>query len=123
FPDPLSPIFLSVIQPLFSTMLDFTFQTLGFHPARDIQAVGVFYNQPYFSRDYITAALARLSPPVRARLVAQIVNPFGRQEHGLHGEISLSYLSMVFRLLRFMIRFPSKLPTIVSSYRAEISAV
>ena len=28
FPDPLSPVFLSVIEPLFKDMLDFTFRAL-----------------------------------------------------------------------------------------------
>ncbi len=120
FPDPLSPIFLSVIQPLFQSMLDFTFETLGFTPARGVDAVGVFYDQPYFHRGYIEAALQKLSPPVRERLVSQIVNPFGRQTRELHGEFSLSYISMTLRLLRFMVRFPAQLPGIVARYRAEI---
>ncbi len=123
FPDPLSPIFLSVISPLFHDMLDFTFETLGFQPARGMQAVGVFYNQPYFNCDYIAVALKPLSPPVRERLVAQIVNPFGRQERGMHGELSLKFLGMVKRLLRFMTGFPSKLPLLISQYRDKIKEV
>ncbi|MCA1553506.1 MAG: hypothetical protein LC737_03925, partial [Chloroflexi bacterium] len=123
FPDPLSPIFLSEMQMLFQSMLDFTFTTLGFKPPQGIQAVGAFYNQPYFNRDYVEAALAPLSPPVRARLVAQIVNPFGAQERGVHGELSRAYLGMTFRLLRFMLRFPSQLPRILDRYRAQVRAV
>ena len=73
FPDPLSPIFLSVIEPLFKDMLDFTFRALGFEPAKDLQAIGGFYNQPYFNRDYIAAAFQPLSPAVREPLVGQIV--------------------------------------------------
>ncbi len=123
FPDPLSPVFLSVIGPLFRSMLEFTFATLGFQPRREMQAIGVFYNQPYFYRDYIAAALKPLSPPVRERLVAQIVNPFGRQERGMHGELSLKFLGLVQRLFRFMTGFPSQLPLLISQYRDKIKEV
>jgi hypothetical protein len=37
-------------QPLFQDMLDFTFLTLGFAPPQNLNAIGVFYNQPYFNR-------------------------------------------------------------------------
>ncbi len=120
FPDPLSPIFLSAIQPLFHTMLDFTFRTLGFRPPIGKEAVGVYYNQPYFNRGYIAAALDPLSPAVRERMVQQMVNPFGRHEQGIHGELSISYGRMMWRLVRFMLRFPSLLPKILSEWRSEI---
>ncbi|TAH48676.1 MAG: hypothetical protein EYC68_20430 [Chloroflexota bacterium] len=120
FPDPLSPAFLSVIAPLFESMLAFTFETLGFKPPRDIPAIGIFYNQPYFHREYIQAALAPLSPPVQAALVTQIVNPFGRHERKLPTETSPAFLGMVTRLLNFMTRFPKQLPPLLVSYRAEI---
>jgi rifampicin phosphotransferase len=123
FPDPLSPVFLSVIDPLFRSMLDFTFTTLGFKPARDLPATGIFYNQPYFHREYIAAAFNPLTTPVRERLVAQFVNPFGRHERGMRGELSLPFLGMTFRLLRFMTRFPKQLPSVVSEYRAKIKQV
>lgn len=123
FPDPLSPVFLSVIGPLFRSMLDFTFETLGFKPPRGMEATGVFHNQPYFYRDYIAAALRPLSPPVRERLVAQFVNPFGRHERGMRSELSLKYLGMVRQLLGFMTGFPQKLPLLISQYRANINQV
>ncbi len=123
FPDPLSPIFLSVIQPLFHAMVDFTFETLGFKLPQGIPAIGAFYNQPYFNQDYIAAALEPLSPPVRERMVAQIVNPFGRHDHGIRGEWSLAYLRFQFRLLRFMIRFPPLLPGILDQWHTEIKKV
>lgn len=109
FPDPLSPIFLSVIQPLFEGMLDFTFEALGFRPPQNAEGVEVFYNQPYFHRDYTAAALQPLSPAVRERLVSQIVNPFGEHEQDVQGELSPAYLGMVARLLRFMTSFPAQL--------------
>ncbi|MFQ5859489.1 MAG: PEP/pyruvate-binding domain-containing protein, partial [Anaerolineae bacterium] len=123
FPDPLSPIFLSVIQPLFKGMLDFTFEALGFKPPQGMEAVGVFYNQPYFNRNYIAASLQPLSPPVREPLVSQIVNPFGHHEGGARGELSRPYLGMVARLLRFMVGFPDQLPGLVARYRAEVAEV
>lgn len=125
FPDPLSPIFLSAIQPLFAGMLDFTFEALGFRPPQNqnMEAVEVFYNQPYFHRDYIAAALQPLSPPVRERLVSQIVNPFGEHEHDMQGELSAAYLGMVVRLLRFMTTFPARLPGVVAQYRAEVAEI
>ncbi len=120
FPDPLSPAFLSVIAPLFHSMLDFTFVTLGFKPPREIPAVGVFYNQPYFHREYIEGALAPLTPPTRAALVTQIVNPFGRHERTLPGEASLAFMNMAARLLRFMRAFPKQLPGLIAEYRAAV---
>ena len=121
FPDPLSPIFLGVLQPLFHSMLAFTFETLGFTPPRDMQAIGVFYNQVYFSRDYIEASLQPLGPAVRAQLVAQIINPFGRHARGVRGELSPAFIGMAFRLLRFMVSFPAQLPTVIATYRAGIA--
>jgi phosphohistidine swiveling domain-containing protein len=123
FPDPLSPTFLSAISPLIKSFLDFTFETFGFKPPEAMEAVGVFYNQPYFRRDYIAATLRQLTPPVREAMIAQMVNPFGRQERRLRGELSPSYLGMVIRLIRFMLRFPAQLPGIVSHYREEIKAI
>ena len=120
FPDPLSPAFLSVIAPLFHSMLDFTFETLGFKPPHDIPAIGVFYNQPYFHRDYIEGALAPLSPPVRAALVTQIISPFSKHERTLPTEMSPAFLGMVTRLLGFMTAFPKQLPDLLTEYRAEI---
>jgi len=123
FPDPLSPIFLSVIAPLFHAMLDFTFETLGFKPPRDIPAIGVFYNQPYFHRAYIEGALAPLSPPVRAALVTQIVNPFGKHERTLPTEASPAFIGMVTRLLGFMRAFPKQLPGLLAEYRAAVETL
>src|SRR5262249_20735857 len=85
-----------------------------------IPAVGVFYNQPYFHREYIKAALAPLSPPVQEALVTQIVNPFGKHERKLPTEASPAFVGMVTRLLRFMTGFPKQLPSLLASYRAEI---
>lgn len=121
FPDPLSPAFLSVIEPLFQSMLGFTFESLGFKPPANIPAIGVFYNQPYFHREYFQAALAPLSPLVRDALVAQIINPFGKHERTLPAEASPAFLNMVTRLLRFMTRLPKKLPGLIAAYRAEIN--
>jgi hypothetical protein len=91
FPDPLSPVFLASIRPLLQSMLDFTFTSWGFKPPEDMEATGGFYNQPYFNRNYIEAALAPLSPDVREGLVSQVVNPFGRQKQGLHGKSRLTF--------------------------------
>lgn len=121
FPESLSPAFLSVIVPLFKSMLDFTFETLGFAPPRGIPAIGEFYNQPYFHREYIQAAFAPLSPPVRAALVAQITNPFGKHARKLPAEGSPAYLGMVTRLLRFMTAFPKQLPELLDAYRRQIN--
>jgi phosphohistidine swiveling domain-containing protein len=121
FPDPLSPVFLSVIEPLFKDMLDFTFRALGFELPKDIQAIGGFYNQPYFNREYIAAAFAPLTPAVREPLIAQIVNPFGEeQDESAHFELTMPFLRMVYRMLRFMVGFPRQLPDMLATYRAEI---
>lgn len=123
FPDPLSPAFLSTVQPLFHSMLDFTFETWGLEPSRDMPAIGVLHNQPYFHREYIESALSQFRPAVRERLVAQMVNPFGKHERGMARELSPGYVMMMARMLTFMVRFPSQLPGIVSRYRKEVAAV
>ncbi|MCC7161222.1 MAG: hypothetical protein IT331_01905 [Anaerolineae bacterium] len=120
FPDPLSPAFLSAIAPLFHSMLKFTFETLGFTTDEKIPAIGVFYNQPYFHREYIKAALASLAPRVQEALVTQIVNPFGRHERRLPTEASSAFVGMVTRLFWFMTGFPRQLPLLLAAYRAEI---
>ncbi len=122
FPEPLSPVFLSVIAPLFKGMLDFTFQSLGFQPPKDIQAIGVFHNQPYFNRNYIEGAFQPLSAKVRTPLVAQMVNPFSDQEEVSGVELSIPYLRMAINILRFMVLFPRQLPGILENYRGEIKA-
>jgi pyruvate,water dikinase len=123
FPDPLSPLFYSFMRPLFKGMLDFFFEALGFKPPQGMEAVGLFYNQPYFNRNYIAAAYQPLSPAVRELLVSQTVNPFGRHEGGARGELSLPFLGMVARLLRFMVGFPNQLPDLVARYHAEVAEV
>jgi pyruvate,water dikinase len=121
FPDPLCPVFISAIVPMFKAMLDFTFETLGFEPDDAGVAAAAFYNQPYFNRGYIASAFRSLSPPVQERLVSQMVNPFGHHERGMRGELSLAYVRMMVRMLRFMVSFPGKLPGLVASYRSEVA--
>jgi phosphohistidine swiveling domain-containing protein len=121
FPDPLSPVLLGSIRPLFGSMLDFTFTSLGFEPPEGIEATGGFFNQFYFSRNYIEAALAPLTPAVREGMVSQIVNPFGRLSRGLQSELSLPYLEMIARLLRLLVIFPDLLPKLVAQHRAKVT--
>jgi len=123
FPDPLSPAFLSVIEPLFKEMLDFTIRALGFEPPKDMQAIGGFYYQPYFNRDYIAAAFQPLSPAVREPLIGQIVNPFGADKEATQIELSSLWVRMAYRMLRFMVRFPRQLPGMLATYQAEIDEV
>lgn len=120
FPDPLSPAFLSVVKQLFQGMLDFTFKTLGFNPPRDIEAAGIYYNQPYFHRDYVEAALAPLSPETRQVLVSQLVNPFGKHARNVRLDFSLPYLGMAFRFLRLMLTLPKQLPGLIAEYHSAI---
>lgn len=122
FPDPLSPVFLSVVEHLFKDMLDYTFQTWGFNPPQEIRAIGCFYNQPYFNRNYIAGAFQPLSPGMRESLTAQVVNPFGHEEESASVELSRSYLRMAARSLRFMVQFPKQLPGLLADYQAEIVA-
>lgn len=121
FPGPLSPVFLSTIQPLFKDMLDFAIRALGFEPPQGVQAIGTFYSQPYLNRDYLAAAFQPLSPATREPLIAQIVNPSGSQDGLANFELSWPYLRMVFNLLRFMLRFPQQLPGILATYQEEIA--
>ncbi|MDH4207926.1 MAG: hypothetical protein OEV76_03540, partial [Anaerolineae bacterium] len=123
FPDPLSPFFISAIQGLLHRMLDYTFQTLGLQPPEGEEAVGVFYNQPYFSRNYIAAALNPLPLWIREQMLAQLVNPFTRYEEGPRGRLNLAYLRVAAQFLRFMVTFPRQLPRWISRYQAEVAEV
>ena len=123
FPDPLTPIFASAVQMLFKSMLDFTFRTWGFEPSQDLPAIGLFYNQPYFNRDYIEAAFEPLSPEVRALLVAQVVNPFADHKGGSQFEASRPYLRMAYRTVRFMLDYPKILPDLLERYHKEVAEV
>jgi rifampicin phosphotransferase len=120
FPHALSPSFASVVEPIFIKMLDFSFETLGFTPPEDKNAIEIFYGQPYISLDYISAALQPLSPPVRERLASQIISPFGRHEHEMRGELSWPYVRMVLRMIRFLQRLPRELQSVLERYRAAI---
>ena len=80
FPDVLSPVFLSVMAPMFKSMLDYTCRYLGFKTIEDRPAVGVFYNLLYWNRTYIENAFLSVSQEVREGLTSAITNPFGR--HG-----------------------------------------
>ncbi len=123
FPDPLSPIFLSVIKPLFKGMLDFLFEDWGFKVPKNINAIGIYYNQPYFNRRYVETTLAPLSPKVRESLVATIVNPFSDEKEGATTELSLPYLRLASRILRFLTRFPKELPGLLAKYHKEVAEV
>jgi phosphohistidine swiveling domain-containing protein len=123
FPEALSPAFLSAIQPLIHSFLDFTLEALGFEPPQGMEAVRVFYHQPYLSLNYIAAALRPLSPAVRGLLVGTITNPFGRHQQKLQGELSLTFLRMVARLLRLLRSFADQVPELIARYRAEVAEV
>lgn len=121
FPDALSPIFLSVIRRLIKEMLDFTLITWGFQLPKERNAVGVFHHQPYYNKAYISEALGVLSEPVRERLVTQLINPFGRHENVMRGEISAAYFGLIARMMHFMVRFPPRLSKIIAKYRREVA--
>lgn len=123
FPDALSPAFLSTVKPLFRTMLDFTFETLGVRPPKDIEAIGIFHNQIYFHREYVAAALQGFRPALRDQLLAQMVNPFGKIEREVKIDLSPAALTMVTRLLGFMRRFPSQMPQVITRFRRKVAEV
>jgi pyruvate,water dikinase len=123
FPDPLTPIFLSAIQPMLAGMLAFFFQSVSLKPPKGMEAVGVFYNQVYFNRDYIAAALEPLPQWVREQMVAQVVNPFTRYEEGPRGRLNLAYLRVAAQFIRFMLTFPNRLPGLVAHYQAQVAKV
>ena len=117
FPDPLSPVFASIMVPLFGSMLDFTFDYWGFRLPKDRAAVGLYYNQPYLNKNYIEAAFSSLTPEVREPLVSAITSPFGRHGAETRRELSLPYLRLVLNTLRFMIRFPKQMPGLIAKYQ------
>lgn len=123
FPDALSPIFLSVVAPLLQGMFDFTFNALGLKPVQDLDAVGTFYNQPYFHRQYIEQTLNALSPSVRESMVEQFINPISHEKQPSARELSPAYLGIMARMLRFMVRFPNQLPEILAHYQAEVAKI
>jgi pyruvate,water dikinase len=121
FPEALSPIFLSVLRTMFKDMLDYTFRSLGFEPPQGMQAIGVFYNQPYFNRDYIAAAFRPLPTAVREKLIDQFVNPLGTREKSAGVHLSWHYLGLLYHSLRFMVRFPKQLPDLLRAYKADVA--
>ena len=123
FPDALSPAFLSVIAPLLGGMFDFTFRQLGFKVPQGMQSIATFYHQPYFSRQYIDAGFSPLSPAVRDSMVEQFINPISHEEEESARELSFAYAKMLFRMLRFMVLLPRRLPGIIQRYHDEIDEV
>lgn len=122
FPDALSPIFSTVMHRLIWNMLDYTLRAWGFIPPAEKEGVRIFYHQPYFNRNYIESALISLPDLNRNQIVNQIMNPFSKQERSLQLSFSFSYLRMIYRTLRFMLRFPKKLAEILDCYREEVEA-
>ncbi|MGD8586481.1 MAG: PEP/pyruvate-binding domain-containing protein, partial [Chloroflexota bacterium] len=120
FPDALSPVFLSVVEPLLKRMFDYTFRRLGFKTPEGIEATGTFYHQPYFHRRYLEEAFSSLSPAVRKSMVEQFINPISHEEEESAHELSFAYLRMLVSMLRFMVLFPKRLPGILERYHAEI---
>ena len=116
FPDILSPVFLSVMAPMFKSMLDYLCRYWGFKPIEDRPAVGVFYNLLYWNRTYIENAFRTLSPVVRDGVASAITNPFGRHGAKTEREFSLPYLRLIANTLRFMIRFPKQMPGLLETY-------
>ena len=123
FPDPLSPVFASIMVPLFGSMLDFTFKYWGFSLPKDRTAVGLYYNQPYLNKNYIEAAFSTLTPEVSEPLVSAITNPFGRHGAETRRELSLPYLRLVLNTLRFMIRFPKQMPGLIANYQDQVATL
>ena len=123
FPDPLSPVFASIMVPLFGSMLDFTFKYWGFSLPKDRAAVGLYYNQPYLNKDYIEDAFSTLTPEVSEPLVSAITNPFGRHGEETKRELSLPYLKLVLNTLRFMIRFPKQMPDLIANYQDQVATL
>ena len=123
FPDPLSPVFASIMVPLFGSMLDFTFKYWGFSLPKDRAAVGLYYNQPYLNKNYIEAAFSTLTPEVSEPLVSAITNPFGRHGAETRRELSLPYLRLVLNTLRFMIRFPKQMPGLIANYQDQVATL
>ena len=123
FPDPLSPVFASIMVPLFGSMLDFTFRYWGFSLPKDRAAVGLYYNQPYLNKNYIEAAFSTLTPAVSEPLVSAITNPFGRHGAETRRELSLPYVRLVLNTLRFMIRFPKQMPGLIANYQDQVATL
>ncbi len=123
FPDVLSPVFLSVMAPMFKSMLDYLVRYWGFKPIEDRPAVGVFYNLLYWNRTYIQNALGNLSPEVREDLTSAITNPFGQHGAKTNRELSLPFIRLLANTIRFMIRFPKQLPGLLETYHELLNSV
>jgi pyruvate,water dikinase len=122
-PDPVSPVFLSGLVSLFGSMLDFTFEAMGFKPPEDMMPAIGFFNQPYFNRCYIEAALEPLPEKIRKPLVDKITNPFGEHDRGSSFSTSPAFVNMLIRIIRFMTSFPKQLPILIEQYRKDIDEV
>ncbi len=118
-PDAPSPVFCSVLEPMLTHMLEFTFSRLGQEPARDTRPIGVFFHQPYLNVRYIRESLSRLPKGTREGLVTRIANPFATEERvaGSSGiAISPDSLRLTWRLLGSARHLADELPQVVTSY-------
>lgn len=121
FPEAISPAFISVVTPLLSKMLDFTFQKLGMPLPAGIEPVRDFYNQPYFNAGYIEAAFASLPDTDRRHLANQFINPISNNQE--RHPLSFTQLQLLVRMLRFWRQFKRQLPDLLSQFRAGVDAL
>jgi len=121
-PEAPSPAFCSVLEPVLTHMLAFTFSRLGQRPPDAVSAIGVFYHQPYLNLRYIDAALAGLPEASRARLRGRIANPFA--DHAAdtprRGVPRPADLLLLLRLAREARSLPAEVRTVVERYHAAL---
>jgi pyruvate,water dikinase len=56
-------------------------------------------------------------------MVEQFINPISHEEEASARELSIAYANMLYRMLRFMLRFHRRLPAIIERYHQEIDQV
>jgi pyruvate,water dikinase len=115
-PDAPSPAFCSVLEPVLTRMLEFTFRSLGHPPPSDIPSVRVFYSQPYLNLRCLRAAFDGLPPASRERLARRMANPFDEHQARGASRPSPADLLMAARLARAVHRLPRILPAVVAAY-------
>ena len=56
-------------------------------------------------------------------MVEQFINPISHEKQESARELSFAYVSMLIRMLRFMVLFPKRLPGIIERYHVEIDEI
>ncbi len=121
-PDAPCPLFCSILEPVLDHMLRFTFAGMGMRPPPAMRAIAIIHGQPYFSLDFVRAALEPLPDASRERLAARIANPFSDHSapSGPRGRPSWAEMRMAAHLALAARRLPRQYPQVIAEFYRRV---